>query len=36
MSMECILSIFIKKTEPSETTLGNSAVEYSAVLRFAV
>jgi hypothetical protein len=36
MSMECILSIFIKKAEPSETALGNSAVECSAVLRFTV
>ena len=36
MSKECILSIFIKNTEPSETILGNSSVEYSAVLRFAV
>ena len=27
---------FIKKTEQSETTLRNSAVHYSAVLRFAV
>jgi hypothetical protein len=36
MLKECIQSIFIKKTEPSETILRNSAVEYSTVLRFAV
>ena len=44
MSKECILPVvslcversILKKTEQSETTLRNSAVHYSAVLRFAV
>ena len=32
----CRTVYFIKKTEQSETTLRNSAVRYSTVLRFAV
>jgi hypothetical protein len=36
MLKECILFIFIKKTESSETTVRNSAVQYSAVLRLVV
>ncbi len=36
MSKEGILSIFSKKIERSDSILRNSAVRYSAVLRFAV
>jgi hypothetical protein len=36
MSKEGILSILAKKIERSDTTLRNSAVGYSAVLRLAL
>jgi hypothetical protein len=35
-NVEGMYSIYLKKIEQSETTLRNSAVRYSAVLRFAV